>query len=137
MSQAKKRAPVLPKIIVGEQDYEKLTSLANAATGATTDVGEQLLNELERAYVLPQNKLSDDVVRMGSYVSFITSDGLDRSFQLVYPKDSDVELGKISVMTPIGAALIGLSGGQTIPWRTRDNRELSLTVRVVSQDYQP
>lgn len=123
----------LPEIFIGDKDFEQLNNIAEAATGAASDVAEQLMDELERAVIVPQTKLSDEVVQMGSYVSFITSDGFDRSFQLVLPRDADVSNGKISILTPIGAALIGLSGGQTIPWKTSDGRILDLTVRTVSQ----
>ncbi|MCF4098362.1 nucleoside diphosphate kinase regulator [Maritalea mediterranea] len=123
----------LPEIFIGDAVFEQLSNLAEVAKGATQEVAHQLINELERATMLPQAKLSDDVVRMGSYVSFITSDGFDRSFQLVPPGDADVSNGRISVLTPVGAALIGLSGGQTIPWKTADGRMLDLTVRTVSQ----
>jgi len=123
----------LPEIFIGDKDFEQLNNIAEAATGAASDVADQLMDELERAVIVPQTKLSDEVVQMGSYVSFITSDGFDRSFQLVLPRDADVSNGKISILTPIGAALIGLSGGQTIPWKTSDGRILDLTVRTVSQ----
>ncbi|TDQ64464.1 regulator of nucleoside diphosphate kinase [Maritalea mobilis] len=123
----------LPEIFIGDKDFEQLNNIAEAATGAASDVADQLMDELERAVIVSQAKLSDEVVQMGSYVSFITSDGFDRSFQLVLPRDADVSNGKISILTPIGAALIGLSGGQTIPWKTSDGRILDLTVRTVSQ----
>ena len=123
----------LPEIFIGDKDFEQLNNIAEAATGAASDVADQLMDELERAVIVPQTKLSDEVVQMGSYVSFITSDGFDRSFQLVLPRDADVSNVKISILTPIGAALIGLSGGQTIPWKTSDGRILDLTVRTVSQ----
>ncbi|AVX06101.1 hypothetical protein MXMO3_03598 (plasmid) [Maritalea myrionectae] len=123
----------LPEIFIGDKDFEQLNNIAEAATNAASDVADQLMDELERAVIVPQTKLSDEVVQMGSYVSFITSDGFDRSFQLVLPRDADVSNGKISILTPIGAALIGLSGGQTIPWKTSDGRILDLTVRTVSQ----
>jgi regulator of nucleoside diphosphate kinase len=70
---------------------------------------------------------------MGSKVSFTTTDGFNRTYQLVYPGEADISEGKVSVLTPIGAALIGLSEGQSIPWTARDGRELSLTVERVTR----
>ncbi|GGA42984.1 hypothetical protein GCM10011499_10670 [Pelagibacterium lentulum] len=96
-------------------------------------VADQLMNELDRARVVDQGKLPDDAVRMGSIVSFTTEDGFNRTFQLVFPGNADIASGKVSVLTPIGAALIGLREGQSIPWTARDGRRLSLTVNRVQQ----
>jgi regulator of nucleoside diphosphate kinase len=123
----------LPEIFIGDEDFDQLNNIAEATTGSARIIADQLMIELDRAVILPQKRLPEEVVKMGSYVSFITSDGFDRSFQLVLPRDADVSKGKISILTPIGAALIGLSGGQTIPWQTADGRKLHLTVRTVSQ----
>jgi len=55
-----------------------------------------------------------------------------RMVQLVFPVDADMEADRISVLTPIGAALIGLSEGQSIEWRTRSGEWKTLTVLKVS-----
>ena len=52
---------------------------------------------------------------------------------LVYPEEADMEKGRLSVLTPVGAALIGLKVGQSIRWRTRADEERTLTVREVTQ----
>lgn len=109
-------------------------TMANGISGPMADVAENLMAELERARVVAQSELPADAVRMGSTVSFTTTDGFNRTFQLVYPGEADISSGKVSVLTPIGAALIGLREGQTIPWTARDGRRLSLTVVSVSQD---
>ena len=72
-----------------------------------------------------------DVVRMGSHVHCRTGDGNERELELVYPADADIDCGRISVMTPIGTALIGLASGQSITWQTR--RLQTLTVLSVDQ----
>ncbi len=48
--------------------------------------------------------------------------------QLVFPGQADIGAGKISILTPIGTALIGLSEGQSIVWTARDGKERRLTV---------
>ena len=63
-----------------------------------------------------------------------TNDAQQRQLQLVYPGEADINAGKVSVLTPIGAALIGLRQGQTIPWSSRDGRDLILTVVEVRQE---
>src|SRR5690606_28183422 len=108
MSQATATRTPLPRLVLGEEDHDRLMTMANGISGPMADVADQLMTELERARVVKQGKLPDDVVRMGSTVSFKTSDGSDRSVQLVYPAEADISTGKVSVLTPIGAALIGL-----------------------------
>jgi regulator of nucleoside diphosphate kinase len=53
--------------------------------------------------------------------------------QLVYPAEADIEAGRISILTPIGAGLIGLREGQSILWPDREGRERRLTVVRVTQ----
>ncbi len=107
--------------------------MANGVTGPMASIADQLLNELDRAHVVTQTKLPQDAVRPGSLVSFTTTDGFDRTYELVFPGEADISSGKVSVLTPVGAALIGLREGQTIPWTARDGRQLSLTVVRVKQ----
>lgn len=72
------------------------------------------------------------VVRMGSTVRYRTSEGNEREVTLVFPAEANIECNRISVMTPVGAALIGLSQGQSITWLTRDGRKELLTVLSVA-----
>ena len=124
----------LPKIVLGAGDHEKLLGLSGSLSGKLAEMADQILEELDRAKVVPQEKLPPSVVRMGSIVSFETSDGARHRFTLVYPDMADIESGRISILTPIGAALIGLSEGQSIPWQARDGRVLTLTVLDVGQE---
>lgn len=117
-----------PDIIVGKEEHRQLTVLALAGTGHSADVADGLLYELERASVLPDELLPQDVVRMGARVRFRQGDGEEREVTLVYPVAADIAQNRISVMTPIGAALIGLRRGQSITWMTRDGRKQVLTV---------
>ncbi|WP_417580703.1 nucleoside diphosphate kinase regulator [Pelagibacterium sp.] len=128
MSQTAMKTPALPRLVLGAEDHGKLTTMANGISGPMAAVADQLMTELDRARVVAQGKLPDDAVRMGSVVSFTTTDGFDRTFQLVFPGEADISSGKVSVLTPIGAALIGLREGQSIPWTSRDGRKLTLTV---------
>lgn len=121
-----------PKIVIGTSDHQTLVRLALAGTGSNADDADKLLHELERATVVPESKLPPDVVRMGSMVSFRVEDET-KTVQLVYPKDADISEGKISVLTPVGAALIGLRAGQSITWHTRGDRRQALTVLLVTQ----
>lgn len=133
MSQTAMHSAALPRLILGLEDHGKLLTMANGITGPMAGVADQLINELDRARVVAQSKLPQDAVRLGSIVSFTTTDGFNRTYQLVFPGEADITAGKVSVLTPIGAALIGLREGQTIPWTARDGRRLSLTVVRVEQ----
>jgi regulator of nucleoside diphosphate kinase len=117
-----------PAIIVSDVDQERLSGLALAAMDRAPEVASVLMAEMDRATVLDESAVPATVVRMGSTVRYRASDGRERSVKLVFPVDADIAAGRISVLTPIGAALIGLSEGQSIDWTTRDGREQSLTV---------
>lgn len=134
MSNPSIKAPALPRLVLGIEDYGKLMAIASSVTGPTADVADQLIIELDRARIVAQAKLPEDAVRMGSIVTFTTNDAQQRQLQLVYPGEADINAGKVSVLTPIGAALIGLRQGQTIPWSSRDGRDLILTVVDVRQE---
>ena len=118
----------VPSIIVSTADYERLTDLATASLERLPEVAEELLNEMERAKIVTEGSVPADVVRMGSTVTFRSDDGRERTETLVYPVDEDSDAHKISVMTPVGAALIGLAEGQSISWTARDGRKHELTV---------
>lgn len=70
---------------------------------------------------------------MGSHIHCRTGDGNERELELGYPADADIDCGRISVMTPIGTALIGLACGQSITWQTRASRLQTLTVLSVDR----
>lgn len=119
-------------IVVSNADYERLTDLANASLERLPDVAQELLDEMERAKVV-DGKVPDNVVRMGSTVTFKSDDGHVRTLTLVWPVDESLDDHRISVMTPVGAALIGLGVGQSISWTARDGKHHRLTVQDVKQ----
>lgn len=117
-----------PQIIVGEADQDRLIGLANAIQDRQPEIAEALLAEMERAKVLPTRAVPPHVVRMGSSVEYRSDDGQQRTVTLVFPGEADIAQGRVSVLTPIGTALIGLSKGQSIAWTGRDGRRHRLTV---------
>lgn len=116
-----------PQIVVGISEHRQLLVLAMAGRGHTADDADGLLYELERAEVVTDQAVPSDAVRMGSTVRY-RSNGVERLVQLVFPKDADIAHGRISVLTPVGTALLGLRVGQSITWLTRDGRNQMLTV---------
>ena len=122
-----------PNIVLGADEHRQLTVLALAGTSHSADDADWLLHELERASVVPDTAVPADVVRMNTTVVFRTIGGEERSVQLVFPGEADIAAGKISVLTPVGSALIGLRTGHSITWLTRDGRKQLLTVLSVTQ----
>jgi len=119
-----------PQIVVVDHEHRQLMALA---AGSSNDAAESLLTEMERARVVPEAKLPADAVRIGSKVQYRTDRDEVVDVTLVYPVDADISAGKISVLTPVGAVLIGLRTGQSITWLSRDERKHILTVLAVSQ----
>ena len=126
------RTRSVSSIVVSNADYERLTDLANASMERLPDVAQELLDELERAKLVDTAKVPGDVVRMGSTVTFKSDDGHTRTLKLVWPVDESLDEHRISVMTPVGAALIGLGTGQSIAWTARDGKGHRLTVTKVT-----
>lgn len=99
------------QIIVSQHDYEILKTLCYHAAGS-----EKLKEELERA-VIKKGKVPDDVVQVNSTLQFRDErSGAVRSVQLVLPAASNIQLGKLSILSPIGTALLGYSAGDVIDW---------------------
>ncbi|MFZ1101908.1 MAG: nucleoside diphosphate kinase regulator [Hyphomicrobiaceae bacterium] len=117
-----------PQIIVSDSDQGRLTTLATDALNRYPAVASELLAEMERAQVEPAGSVPSDVVQMGSTVVFRSDDEQVRRVALVFPGQADIGEGKISILTPIGTALIGLSEGQSITSLTRDGKSRRLTV---------
>ena len=119
----------LPPIAMTMEDRKRLELLANAGMARFPQAADFLAREIERARVVEGDCNGQHLIRMGTALSF-RDDGTGqvRDVTLVYPEDADVSAGKISVLTPIGAALIGLSPGQSIEWETPAGDSRSLTV---------
>lgn len=122
-----------PKIVLSEFDYDRLTGLAEAIEDRQPEMAEELQAEIDRAHVVPNGTVPSDVVQMGSIVEYQTGSGETKRVTLVFPGDADIASGRISILTPIGTALIGLSPGQSITWTARDGKEQQLTVVSVMQ----
>lgn len=119
----------LPPIALSGIDSERLERLAEAAAGVVPGTADFLAREVARATIVPSGFALPDVVAMGSRVTF-RDDTTDqtRTAMLVYPNEADLAAGKLSVLSPVGAALIGLSVGQSIEWQTPAGGWRSLTV---------
>ncbi|MBR0699082.1 nucleoside diphosphate kinase regulator [Bradyrhizobium diazoefficiens] len=124
--------PALPPIKLAKDESRRLSSLANSTMDLFPRVAQFLARELDRATVAEENDLCG-VVRMGSKVTYRDDRGASREIVLVYPHEANIALSRISILTPVGAALIGLSVGQRIAFETPDKRIRGLTVLAVSE----
>lgn len=122
-----------PNIVISQLDHDRLMGLAEDAPERVAAVADELIAELERAKIVAVGKVPAHVIQMGSAVEFKTQDGQQRRVTLVYPGEADIAEGKISIMTPIGAALIGLAPGQSIAFAARDGKMQELSVVQVSK----
>jgi regulator of nucleoside diphosphate kinase len=118
----------LPPIVLTVPDSERLDRLVSAAAAAFPRTADFLAREIARACIVEPADRPAGVVGMGSKVEFRDDTTTSvRVLTLVYPDEADLEAGRISVLSPIGAALIGLAAGQSIEWQTPAGGWRSLT----------
>lgn len=118
-----------PAITVTSEDHRMLSRIAAGAANTMPELAAELQDELDRARILPEGRSSADHVRIGSEVVYRDeSAGKDAVVTLVWPQDADIAAGRVSVMTPIGVALIGMAAEKSIDWTTRSGEVKRLTV---------
>lgn len=111
--------------IVSSADYARLRQYA---------LNDELAEELERAIVVQREQVPTDVVTMHARCIYLDERlGTQREIELVYPAEADPATGKVSVLTPVGSALLGLRVGQEIAWDFPDGSVRRLKVAAVSQ----
>jgi regulator of nucleoside diphosphate kinase len=122
-------------LVISSTDIARLEAIMTAALQASANA-ELLREEICRAQVVSQTAIPPDIVTMNSRVR-IRDNGTGRinEVTLVYPRDANPDLGRISVLAPIGSALLGLRVGQTIEWPLPGNRSKSVAVLEIC--YQP
>jgi regulator of nucleoside diphosphate kinase len=134
---ARLSGPRRPDITVNEADLGNLECLLSIhATHRSWKSVEFLVRELMRAAIVDGSEIAPDVVTMGSRVEY-REEGRNSSqvVTLSYPGQRESADDAVSVLTPIGTALLGLSAGQSICWAGPDGRPVTITVmRVI---YQP
>lgn len=128
------RAQRRPPIQLRESDADRIAELAVSVEARLPHIAELLMREVDRARIVADDRLPADVVGMGSLVRFRdAAAGGERTVQLVYPHEADIAAGRISILTPIGAGLIGLRQGQAIRWEDREGHPKVLEVIAVGE----
>ena len=122
-------------IYVTSQDRKRLEDIEQVTEA--TDRGDlaDLRNELNRAVVVPGEQIPADVITMRSRVRLLDLEQRSvHEYTLVYPGEADLEMGKISILAPVGAAMIGCREGDEIEWDVPAGRR---RFRVEAVLYQP
>ena len=126
----------LPPIVVSSRDFNRLEQLLDSPGLRRHPAAIALMEELNRADILPPDQIPDGLVTMHSTVECEDEiAGGKHVLTLVYPHEANVDSGQVSVLAPVGSALLGLSLGQSIDWNAPDGRPLRL--RVTAIRYQP
>ncbi len=129
---AKKRPTRAPKIVLNADDLAHIEALAEGAMQRNPALADRLFDEIGRARIVPPAKMPANVVSIGSTVTYRDeTTGLEKSVKLVFPEEADITRQRVSVMTPIGVALLGLAEGAEFYWDTRDNQRRMLSVTKV------
>lgn len=119
----------LPDLIVSAHDARRLEALIASRAGAGDEIAEALESELLRADIREPAAMPADVVTMNSTLRCVDeTTGAERVLQLVYPDQADAAQGKVSVLAPVGAALLGLRAGDGIDWPLPGGRSTRLRV---------
>jgi regulator of nucleoside diphosphate kinase len=119
-----------PPIVVADDEHERLVDLALSAMHRMPGAAD-LFVELSRAKTVQE--LPIDAIGIDSVVTFVYDGAHYTDFALVDPHRADFANGRISIVTSVGAMLLGLSEGQTIEWTGEDGRFHWLTVDRVRQ----
>lgn len=127
---------IKPRITLSTEDYDRLSALAHAARNRIPDLAAELEEEIARAHVLAKGRHPEHIVYMNSEVEFRDdSTGKIQTVTLVYPDEADISQRKVSVLTPVGTALIGLRTGHSITWETPSGEVRQLTVLAVREHH--
>jgi len=118
-----------PRIVLNADDLVHIEALAEGAMKRNGPLADRLLDEISRARVVPAAKMPANVIGIGSIATYRDeTTGQESSVTLVYPEDADIARQRVSLMTPIGVALLGLAEGAVFHWETRADQRRKLTV---------
>lgn len=123
-----------PPIHLIDSEYDTIADLALGIERQAPALAKMLLDEIDRAEIHARDTLPGDVVSLGSEVEVLDEQtGAMRQLRLVLPTEANVETGSVSILTPMGAGLIGLRKGQSIDWPYPRGDSRSLKILNVSR----
>ncbi len=122
----------LPGITISSLDADRLEKLLETTQDREFAGKENLEAELLRANIVAPEAMPDNVVSMNSTVRFrVKSTGEVFTKTLVYPKDMDDLESKISILAPVGSALLGLEQGTSIDWPNPAGGNVSVVIEEI------
>jgi len=122
-----------PKIVISSFDADRLERLMESLPSHDFPGRDDLEAELARAEIVAPGDIPPNVVTMDSTVSFkIESSQKEFDLTLVYPQDVDANGGTISILAPVGSALLGLSEGDEIEWPKPGGGVLRVSIKKVN-----
>lgn len=127
-------------LVMEKGEYVLLKRLVNLSAYYGDDTQQKsikkLAGELEHAQIRDEGDMPLDVIRFNTWITIGSKNGWHKKFKLVLPKNSDVKADKISVLAPMGAAVIGYAEGDTVVWDFPTG-EQQLTILKVEQEGNP
>jgi regulator of nucleoside diphosphate kinase len=123
------------EIYITQHDMERLRALIDVYNGNDTPYLEHLEEELDKAKIMDPKDIPDDVVTMNSVVHIKDLDtGEEKTFALVFPGKAGATEKTISILAPIGTALIGYREGDEIEWKVPVGTKRFQVIKLI---YQP
>lgn len=125
------------KIVLTDRDFDRLRATIRAARQGRQEHEQHLIDlerELQRAAVVPSPEVPADIVTMNSRVTVLADDEPPRTITVVYPEKADFDEGRISVLAPLGTALLGCRVGDVVKWTVPAGLR---TLRITKLEYQP
>lgn len=137
MAEAKTKAggpDLRPRVLIDRAYLDRLESLASSASRRTPALADRLLEELGRADIVESASMPPNVVTLGNAITYRDeTTGREQTVALVLPGEADIALGRVSVLTPIGVALLGLAEGASFFWDTLQGETRRLTVTRIAR----
>ena len=125
-------------IIVTQLDYQRLRQLVNSGDSRNKSSAEnlhRLIMEIEKAKKVKSTRIDSDVVTMNTELEFTDLDNnTTRRLKLVYPQQADISRGCVSILAPIGTALLGYKKGDIVKWDVPSGKKRFLIKEII---YQP
>jgi regulator of nucleoside diphosphate kinase len=127
-----------PSIYITTKDAEKLRKLMREAYHSDyrgSDYLKKLAGEIEKASVVQPDQMPSNVITLNSTARLVDQETTEEMvYTLVFPEDADPSQGKISILAPIGTAMLGYKTGDTFEWDTPGGKRI---IRVQEILYQP
>lgn len=117
----------VPPIVMSRPDWDRLDALLESAAARNLPGAEALRAEIDRASVVEPGEVPADIVTMNTTARFVDDAGANYTLTLVYPEGAG-QPGTVSIMAPVGSALLGLKVGQSINWLLPGGKNTRLRV---------